>query len=632
MDVKQGDQRVGDIARKYEDSFQFLQARKKRQADQLKLLVNLQKGDQNIASTLLLTLLNRLVSATYDDKLQIKFLPSQGINQDQINSYNILAQSDYQEMNKAKLDYDWCWDTLFFGRGYMETLRFNEKRKIMEPHVINPLVFGYDPIVSEVQDWRYYWKWITKDKWQLEKLIKSGKITGIKDVKEIASGVEPYLWEYKQIIDQARYGVMPSPEPFSNDVFQLLEFFSYNDKGERCVYWMDKQFSKIIMEEELELDDGDGEPEDPGSKWPIVVKEAYRQPHSSIPFSAADLLDDKHRAESVLLNLHFIAAKDTANPIYLYNTDKVDDVAQFLSRQINQHIPVSDVDGAVQPLQKAPAMSADSLNFMRVLREQAEDPVGAGRPMMPAGGGSKQTATQASLDQQLNDMAQSLISKVMQFGESEFWSHWFHRYKKHGEALGSKMANVVGVKGVDSKEIELSVFHTDYPPGIMVYSAKEAEYKELVLRRDLMQLYPALTQTLDPDGIRNFNKHVFFPKFLQDPSLIDVMLPKTIDEIKAEEENEQLKQDVFPPISPSDNDTTHIYTHYMVQPKTLATWFHIAAHEEQLSMKKMQEQMMMQQEAMGQPSGALGGKGKVGAEKRDPVSQASPLATEMKNI
>ena len=121
----------GDIARKYEDSFQFLQARKRRQANQLKLLVNLQKGDQNIASTLLLTLFNRTMSALYDDKLQIKFLPSQGINQDQINAYNILAKSDYLEMGKAKLDYDWTWDTLFYGRGYCETLKFNKKPKII---------------------------------------------------------------------------------------------------------------------------------------------------------------------------------------------------------------------------------------------------------------------------------------------------------------------------------------------------------------------------------------------------------------------------------------------------------------------------------------------------------------------
>ncbi len=209
---------VNEIWTKYEESFQFLQARKKRQANQLKLLVNLQKGDQNIASTLLLTLFNRLVSSLYDDKMQVKFLPSQGIEQNQIDAYNMLAKSDYLEMDKAKLDYDWCWDTLFYGRGYMETLKFNKKRKIMEPHVINPLALGYDPVASDPQDWRYYWKWITKNKWEIQKLIKNGTIIGITKPEELPSGVDDYLWEYKTIVEQARMGIIPPPNPGSLDV------------------------------------------------------------------------------------------------------------------------------------------------------------------------------------------------------------------------------------------------------------------------------------------------------------------------------------------------------------------------------------------------------------------------------
>src|SRR3990167_1075528 len=146
------------IQDRYQESFQFLQARKKRQVAQLVLLNNLNRADQNIASTLLITLFNRVMSSLYDDKIQVKFLPTQGILQNQLNSFNTLAQSDYLEMGKAKLDYDLCWDSLFFGRGYMETLRFDKKKKIMQPHVINPLVFGYDPYFENPQDWRYYWK------------------------------------------------------------------------------------------------------------------------------------------------------------------------------------------------------------------------------------------------------------------------------------------------------------------------------------------------------------------------------------------------------------------------------------------------------------------------------------------
>ncbi len=81
-----------EIATYYRESQNFLSERKRRQVRQLVLLNNLQRGDQNIASTLLITLFNRMLSNLYDDKIQVKFLPSQGITQNQINSYNILAQ------------------------------------------------------------------------------------------------------------------------------------------------------------------------------------------------------------------------------------------------------------------------------------------------------------------------------------------------------------------------------------------------------------------------------------------------------------------------------------------------------------------------------------------------------------
>lgn len=602
---------VQEIDTKYQESFNFLQMRKKRQVAQLVLLNNLQRGDQNIASTLLLTLFNRLLSSLYDDKIQVKFIPTQSLDQANTNSLNILAQSDYREMKKAKLDYDWCWDTLFFGRGYIETLRFNEKRMIMEPHVINPLAMGYDPYFDNPQEWRYYWKWITKDKWEIKKLIDKGIITGITKPEEIASGIDAYLWEYKRTRDTAKKAVEPPPDTSQGDVYQILEFFGRNEKGNRSVFWTDKDRSVILMEQELELEDG----EDGESKWPIVVKEAYREPHSSVVFSVADLLEDKHRAKSVLLNLAFVAAKDRANPIYGYNPDKVRDVTQFFSRQIQQHIPMDD-ETAAWPINTQDPMSNGLIQFISMLTTEANEPVGTGTVMQPQSSGPD-TATEAAIDQQLNDMAQSLQSKVIQFGEEEFWVHWYNRYNKYGEAGQKKTAAIVGVKGTTFEDVDMAAFKSDLPPGVMVYSAKEAEYKELVLRRDLMQLYPQLQQTLDPDGMRNFNKHVFFPKFLSDPSLIDTMFPKTLDEIKAEGENERLAQNDMPDVSESDDDTTHIYTHRMLQPMTNAAWFHIAWHEENLAKKKKQE---TEQQAPQQLE--------VGAQKRSPIEAAAPLKAE----
>lgn len=654
-----------EIESNYIESMQYLLPRKQRQVNQLVLLNNLQRGDENIASTLLLTLFNRLLSNLYDDKMQVKFLPSQGINQNQLNSYNTLAKSDYQEMSKAKLDYDWVWDTLFFGRGYCETLNFDKKQKIMKPVIINPLVLGYDPYFENAQEWRYYWKWVTKSKWQLKKLIASGKIDGVKDVKEITPGVDEYLWQYKVNRDKAKMVVEPSANSAAGDVYQILEYYGYDEDGDKSVYWIDKNFTKVLYQEKLDLDDGVGEDEKPESKWPVVVKEAFREPHAAVNFSVADLLEDKHRAKSVLLNLAFIAAKDRANPLYLYNPDMVKDVSQLFSRQINQHIPVNDLEKAIKPLNVEEPMSAGLMQFIQLLTGEANDPTGSGQPQRPQGSRGKATATEVAIETQLNQMAFSLQSKVMQFGEAEFWSHWFHRYAKHGGALGTKMANIVGVKGVDSQEIELKDFNAKFPPGVLVYSAKEAEATELALRNTMTQLLPELPQTMDADGMRNFMKYVYWPKFLQDPSLIDIMYPKTLDEMKAEGENSQLAKDKMPDVKDTDNHTTHIYTHHMVQPKTWATWLHIAWHEELLDKQKKENpqqqggdkkvsesisykdlppdgQVQMAQQAgikidpnaaaqqqKSQQPNKPKGKVEVSKSRKDPMAMASPLKTEM---
>lgn len=583
---------VQEIWTKYEESRNFLEKRKQRQVAQLVLLNNLQKGDENIASTLLVTLFNRILANLYDDKMQVKFVPGEELDQKKVNSLNILAQNDYREMEKARLDYDWNWDTLFFGRGYVETLKFDKKRKLMKPVVINPLVFGYDPYFSEPKQWRYYWKWISRNKWELQKLINDGTLLQ-KEIKKIPSGMEEKLWEYKIKRDAARDGNAPSPDTQNNDVYQILEFCGYDNAGNKCIYWVDKSFSQILMKEELDLKDADNGID---SEWPIVVKEAYREPHSSIVFSVADLLDDKHRAKSVLLNLAFIAAKDKANPLYGYNPDKIRDVTQLFNRQISQHIPM-DSEDSMWPLNTQNPMDPGLQAFIQVLSQEAADPIGTGMELAPARKGA-QTATHDAIQQQLNDLAQSLQSKVMQFGEKDFWMDWLHRYQRYSVEGDEKIATITGVKGMTFEKIDLGDINTKFPPGVLIYSAKDAEYKELVLRRDLMQMYPNLQATLDPDGMRNFNKYVFFPKFLSDPTMMDLLFPKSVDEIKAEEENDILAQDELAKVADTDNHEQHLIIHQMAK-KTWATWIHMAWHEELLAKTK-------QQEGSGGPAGGSG--------------------------
>lgn len=612
-----------DIYSKYDEAYQFLQTRKKRQVNQIVLLNNLQRGDQNIASTLLITLFNRILSNLYDDKMQVKFIPGEEIDQRKVNSLNILAQNDYREMDKDKLDYDWVWDTLFFGRGYMETLRFDKERRIMQPHVINPLVFQYDPYFDNHQDWRYYSKWITKNKYQLDRLIASKVIKGISDTREIPSGIEATLWDYKVTREKAKLVNTMGNDTFQGDVFQILEHYGYDKEGNKCVFWLDKNFNKILYQKKLDLKDG----EKGDSKWPLVIKEAFREPHSSVNFSVADLLEDKHRAESVLLNLAFIAAKDKANPLYWYDPEKVRDLSQLFSRQINQHIPVNGPGGeAIGPLNTQDPLPPSLVTFMQTLAQKANDPIGTGMALAPAKKG-KQSATETAIQQQLNDLAQSLQSKVMKFGEENFWKDWYQRYKRNTKAGDEKIATIVGVKGMTFENIDLGDIHTKYPPGVLIFSAKEAEYKELVERRDLMQMYPQFQSTFDPDGMRAFNRYIFLPKFLHDPSMIDVLVPKTIDELNAEEENDTMNGNEMPDVKDTDNHEQHLAVHRMAQ-NTWAKWIHIHWHEELLGLAKKQQQEAQMQEQAGEKPGDKGGPGGDKKKPQDDKEAAAPLQKE----
>lgn len=620
-----------EIYSKYMESFNFLQSRKRRQVQQIVLMNNLQRGDENIASTLLITLFNRTMANLYDDKMQVKFVPGEEMDNKKVASLNILAQNDYREMEMAKLDYDWTWDTLFFGRGYMETLRFDKARKILQPHVINPLVFGYDPFFDEPQQWRYYWKWITKSSNEIDTLIKANIIKNVTKASDIPSGIDPYLWNYKVVRERAKFVTPNADDSLQGDIHQILEFFGYDSEGDKCVYWLDRDFSKILYHAKLDLKDGEdivgpgGEIIKVNSKWPLVVREAFREPHSSVNFSVADLLEDKHRARSVLLNLAFLAAKDKANPLYQYNPEKVLDVTQLFSRQVYQHIPVNDVDKAIAPLNTDSAMDPGLQAFMQMLNQEASDPVGSAVAPDSEGGG-KQTATRDAIQQQLSDLAQSLQSKVMQHGMSEFWSHWYQRYIHNTKAGDEKIATIVGVKGITFEKIDLGDIKTKYPPGVLVFSAKEAEYKELVERRDLMQLLPDLQASLTPDGMRNFQKYVFLPKFQSlDPQTIDILLPDTLDELKAAQENERIGENEMPQVLPTDNHEQHLAVHAQAK-NTWAKWVHISWHEELLSQQK-QQMMMQQQQQMAQ-----GGEqsppqpGAATEQAKPPLQNQSPLA------
>jgi len=598
------------IELEYNESQDTLRAKKLNWVQNLVLFNNLQRDDQTIASTLLFSYFNRVLSNLYSDVLQATFVPSEDSDYKKTEACNKLYQNDYQEMEMGKLEYDWIWDACFFGEGYMETLVFNKRKKIMEPHVLNPLYVGHDPFFEDPKQWRYWNVWMTFSRRDLERLKEKKVLNPNIEINRIAPGLEVELWDYKNRRDAARLGTnVNATSSSSNDVYQILKHYTVvmedgvvtSDgkaikKGERAIVWTDKNFSQEIRVERLAKYVPEDEP------WPVVRKQVFKEPHSSMSISIPDIVQDKHRAQSVLLNLMYIAAKDEANPIYLYNPDMVQDVTAFLSRQISQHIPVDNLDTAVKPMNTKAAVNPSVNAFLSMLAGMSSEAIGTAivQPSVQKG---KKSATESALSQQVADLAASLQAKILAQGEQEFVSHWYQRLSNNMKAGDEKIITLTSVTGVTFENIKADDFKTKFPPKIFIRSKKEAEYKELVLRRDLMQNYPILVKSMDPRSLANFNKYVYFPKFIDDSATIDRIVPATVGQIKQRQENELLDQNIFVPVDPLDDDEAHLYECMMAK-HTPAMWAHYFVHEKHLAIKNKQKE----DEEKKQQEGGEGGK------------------------
>lgn len=549
------------------------------------MMNNLQRGEQNVASTTLYSFFYRVFGALYTNTMAVKFVPGGDADLKSTASMNTLAVSDAQEMDKAMLDFDWLWDACFYGRGYLETLGWHKKRKLMQPEVINPMFFSYDPYFSAKDKWRYYDKWKLMNKHELERVIRDGLMESGVKIGDIETGVDPYIWTWHIQAELAK-DVNPAPTDSivpSSGIYQILEHAMYID-GEKWIVQTNRSITQILRKDKLELDDDpdhDGE-----SLWPLCIKQIFREPHSSATVSVPDLIEDKHRALNVLLNLAYVAVKDEVNPIYLYDTTKVQNMAQFFQRQVNQHIPVNDVNDAVATLKQKPSLSNSALAFINVMKSEAADAIGSAMPPALGGKGSKKNATQDAMLQQIADLAQSIQAKLITNGEAEFWSTWYQRYLKHKQDGDMKIATITDALGTTFEQIQLDDLKTKYPPRVVILASKEAEYKEMTERRELSGQLKLIQGILSPGQFRMFLKQIWFPKFKTfDQASIDVVMPKSSEEIRAEQENDILAKGGWAEVKETDDDETHLYIHMRAK-KTAETWTHVLTHQYSLGKKK----------------------------------------------
>ena len=323
-------------------------------------LYNNQKRDKSAAGdTTMFTIHQTLLASLYVDKLQSEWVGREEGDDEVANNLTAMADYDYDEMGKDETDFDWIWDTLFFGRAplnFSEYIRDPDTNIFLPvPESIDPITFLHDPRGVSINGnrmgrnaCRFYGREIKMGRDEMEKhphFLANLDFTKI----HFGSGTRSLIEEgararadaqgnqYERNKAEAKLGVNGE-----YDITEWCTHFKFGGVVKKCKVWLANNRKEVVG---LQIFKGD--------KWTVLDRSLYPTSHDWDGTSIPDLTEDKQRARAVAQNLGMQAMKADLYPMYIYDTNKIKN-KNDLAFNFNKFIPSDgDASNAAFALRKA---------------------------------------------------------------------------------------------------------------------------------------------------------------------------------------------------------------------------------------------------------------------------------------
>jgi len=600
----------------------------------LKLYNNQKRDPTAVGDTTLFTIMQTVLASLYADKLEVTFEGREDGDQETAENLTEMAEFDYDEMLKARIDYDWDFDTLFFGHGLvaMEEYERDPENNVFVPmpYVIDPMLWIRDPDAVTINGDRsgkgamrfggYEVKMTKqdmldhphffKDKLEFEEInFEGGKesiISSVSSARDLAQGRQSKLKGdgEKSLKDNAYYTVT---------VWYTHWKSSEDSKPEKYKVWLVNDRDSVIGIQKIDRKRGKR------IVFPIIDRFLYPTSHDWDGTSVPDLIEDKQRARSVAQNLGLKMMKADMYPMYVYDSNRIKN-RNDLNFDFNKFIPADipeggNVSGAIQPIMKSPTNLA-LLDFIYTsIDASAQKSTATPELQQGAMSESERTLGELNLIASKVDTRYSLSAKVFGWSEADFWYHWYALYDENfAENIDEKILRVVGAFGSRWRPLKRGDIVAHLSPDIMIESVALSRAKNMEDRASFIE-YLSLAFS-DPSTNRRYGLKQLGRMSGMTKDQIDRLLPPTIDERIAEDQNELLNENEIVPVLPEDDHNVHLEMH-MKAKDTTATLVHIETHKKALSIKKTRPDLFPQenQETAFQQGGMMPGP--------EPMSQPS---------
>ena len=571
---------IDQVEVEFKLSTEHLKPKKDEWKLRLRLLNNQKRNKEAIGDPLMFTTMQTVVANLYNDSFNTIFVPRESGDEIRAKNLTKMYEYDYSIMQKDKLDYDWIWDSAFYGRGLLMNMEFNRTVNCPIPQIISPLVFERDPRASTMNGdilgrngARFCGREVQMSKQELKSNPSFVNVDQIKPTPPVFNSLVAEELRAKDDAQNRQNQSQGQDSPNKMvDNCQLLQWFTFH-KGKRVEVILANNRKLIIRYQVLKNQ----------YKFPVIDRPIYQLAHDWDGVSIPDMTEDKQRARAVIQNLGLKSVKSSINPMYLYNSSKIKN-RNNLKFGFNKFVPVNgDVSNAMTPIQRQP-IQADAQFILNMLDTAAQKATASPQMLQGQMNADNRTATETELVSEGANTRQSLSSKIFGWSEKEFARDWYMLYKHHfADGIDKKQLRITGALGYQFNEIRKDDIITNVDPDVKVESKNLADYERQKLLQGFTN-WSALALTY-PDA----NKIIAMRELgrLNDipADVIDAIVPQTIDELDANDENKVLDKNQLVKVMPSDDHNMHIWIHNKAN-DTAAKYAHMKAHRMALLKKK----------------------------------------------
>lgn len=549
-------------------------------------LYNNQKKDKfAIGDPLLFTIHQTVLASLVDDRLSVSFEGREEGDNEVASTLNSLALFDYSEMQKDVLDYDFDWDATFFGRALMMMMEFDRKRKCPSPEVIDVMTWLRDPRATSVNGdmkgrgaMKFGGREIRLSKREMD---EAGIYSNYKGLKASYNDINSMIDEASKARNDAQNrgdGVKLSELDGDNFDIRAWEWLTHW-RGRKVLVTMDNTMKEVLRFKELDT-----------PYWPIIDRAIYPMAHDWDGVCIPDIIEDKQRARARVQNAALENIEANQRRTFLFDTNRITDPTQIANLENDKSVAIDGTpEGAVTEVRRS-EVKAEVGWILNVLDTAAQKATATPDIQQGANTETKRTATELNLQSRGVDTRYSLSAKIFGWSEKRFWGQWYSLYKTHFEAdIDEKIIRIQGALGSKWRKLTKENIIAVNDPDIIIDSKAVSDAKKF----NQLQLYKAWVKDIIAIDPQNSNLRFAARKegelsgFSKEE--VQQILPPSIDEMNAEDENINLDDLKKVEVQLYDDDYVHMYIHNKAAdtPQKLA---HIKAHRKALMVKRLNPQ------------------------------------------